>query len=206
MRHCLFTLRQLLTPNYAVIPVNETVILKEPWGPTCALLVIPGGGDLGYCRVLNGEGNRRISDYVRRGGAYIGFCAGGYYGSGRCEFEVGNQPLEVIGSRELGFFPGTCRGGAYKGFEYANEKGARAVKLCVASDAFGDDVPAQITSYYNGGGVFVDAASVKGRKVEILATYEEETDVDGGGVGKPAAVILCTVGNGKVLLSGPHPE
>lgn len=205
MRHCLFTLRQLLTPNYAVIPITESVILKEPWASTCALLVIPGGGDLGYCRVLNGEGNLRIADYVRRGGSYLGLCAGGYYGCGRCEFEVGNTPLEVIGSRELAFFPGTCRGGAFKGFEYANEKGARAVKLNVAVDGFKGELPAEITSYYNGGGVFVDAASVKSRKVEVLATYEAETDVDGG-EGKAAAVILCTVGNGKAMLSGPHPE
>lgn len=201
----MFTLRELLTPNYAVIPVNESTILKEPWASTCALLVIPGGGDLGYCRVLNGEGNRRISDYVRRGGAYLGLCAGSYYGSGRCEFEVGNKPLEVIGSRELAFFPGTCRGGAFKGFEYHGERGARAVKLSVATGAFKTPVPAEVISYYNGGGVFVDAKSVKGRKVEVLATYQEETDVDGG-QGESAAVVFCTVGDGKVLLSGPHPE
>ena len=112
--------------------------------------------------------------------------------------------MEVIGRRELGFFPGTCRGGAFKGFEYKSEKGARAVRLTVANDAFEQEVASEITSYYNGGGVFVDAASVKDRKVEVLATYDEEIDVDGGD-GK-AAVVLCTVGDGKALLTGPHPE
>ncbi|GJN82259.1 biotin holocarboxylase synthetase [Purpureocillium lilacinum] len=204
VRQCVFSLRRLLSPNYAVIPINETVILKEPWAPTCALLVIPGGADLGYCRVLNGEGNRRVADYVRRGGAYLGLCAGGYYGSARCEFEVGNKPLEVIGSRELAFFPGTCRGGAFKGFEYQSERGARAAVLKVATGAFKEEVPQRFASYYNGGGVFVDAASVKNRKVEVLASYDEEIDVDGGD-GK-AAVVLCHVGDGKALLTGPHPE
>ena len=75
--HALTTLRRLLTPNYAVTPITEAVLLKEPWPQTCALVVFPGGGDLGYCRVLNGDGNRRISDFVRRGGAYLGLCAGG---------------------------------------------------------------------------------------------------------------------------------
>ncbi|KAH6982246.1 biotin-protein ligase [Ilyonectria sp. MPI-CAGE-AT-0026] len=205
VRHCIWTLRRLLSPNYAVIPIAETVLIKEPWPSTCALLVFPGGADLGYCQALNGEGNRRISDFVRRGGAFLGFCAGGYYGSQRCEFEVGNPPLEVIGSRELGFFPGTCRGGAFKGFEYASEKGARVVRLKVAKEAFGqEDVPAEILSYYNGGGIFVDAASTKTNKVEVLATYEDETDVDGGD-GK-AAVVLCSVGSGKAMMTGPHPE
>ncbi|KAJ0346722.1 hypothetical protein KNSL1_007161 [Colletotrichum chrysophilum] len=119
VRHALLTLRHLLSPTYAVIPLPEPALLKEPWQATCALLVIPGGGDLGYCRVLNGAGNRRIAEFVRKGGAYLGFCAGGYYASRKCEFEVGDKTLEVIGTRELGFFPGTCRGGAFKGFAFA---------------------------------------------------------------------------------------
>ena len=200
----MWTLRRLLSPNYAVIPVTESIVLKEPWASTCALLVFPGGADLGYCQALNGEGNRRISDFVRRGGSYLGFCAGGYYGSRRCEFEVGNKALEVIGSRELGFFPGTCRGGAFKGFEYASEKGARAVRLSVNKEAFDGDVPEGVLSYFNGGGIFVDAKSITERKVEVLATYEEETAVDGGD-GR-AAVVVCSVGDGKAMLTGPHPE
>ncbi|OLN97957.1 Biotin-protein ligase [Colletotrichum chlorophyti] len=198
VRHCIFSLRRLLSPTYAVIPVAEAALLKEPWQPTCALLAIPGGGDLGYCRVLNGPGNRRIAEYVRRGGAYLGFCAGGYYGSRRCEFEVGDRTLEVIGTRELGFFPGTCRGGAFKGFEYHSEKGARAVRLSV-KEGFADE---EVLSYYNGGGVFVDAEKYEG--VEVLAQYADDIAVDGGD-GR-AAVIYCRVGSGGVILTGPHPE
>ncbi|KAG9254723.1 biotin-protein ligase [Emericellopsis atlantica] len=204
VRHCTFTLRQLLTPNYAVIPITEAILLKEPWASTCALLVFPGGADLGYCKALNGEGNRRISEYLRRGGSYLGFCAGGYYGSGRCEFEFGDPLLEVIGRRELAFFPGTCRGAAFKGFDYKSEKGAKAIKLRVAKDLFADDVPQRITSYFNGGGVFADAKSFGPSKVQVLAEYEDELDVDGGD-GK-AAVVLCNVGQGKAALIGPHPE
>ncbi|KAF7549424.1 hypothetical protein G7046_g8351 [Stylonectria norvegica] len=204
VRHCIWSLRRLLSPNYAVIPITESIVLKEPWASTCALLVFPGGADLGYCQALNGEGNRRISDFVRRGGAYLGFCAGGYYGSRRCEFEVGNKMLEVIGSRELGFYPGTCRGGAFKGFEYRSERGARVVRLKVVKDALDKDAPEETLSYFNGGGVFVDAASIKERKVEVLATYLDETDVNGGD--GQAAVVICNVGDGKALLTGPHPE
>ncbi len=205
MRHCIFSLRQILSPNYAVIPINENVILKEPWAPTCALLVFPGGGDLGYCRVLNGQGNRIISDYVRRGGSYLGFCAGGYYGSKKCEFEVGDSTLEVIGSRELAFFPGICRGGAFKGFDYQSEKGARAVSLKVQKSAFGTSAPEDTFSYFNGGGVFVDTQALgKNRPIEVLATYGEDIDVDGGDGN--AAVIMCGVGTGRAILTGPHPE
>ncbi|KAG6022472.1 hypothetical protein E4U41_002251, partial [Claviceps citrina] len=126
-----------------------------------------------------------------------------------CEFEVGNKPLEVVGGRELAFFPGTCRGGAFRGFEYHSERGARAAVLRVAAGAFvgeEEELPAEtFASYYNGGGVFVDAAGVSGRTtVEVLASYEDSLDVDAGH-GK-AAVVLCHVGDGRAVLSGCHPE
>lgn len=196
VRHCLYTLRRLLSPNYAVIPVTETAILKEPWTSTCALLVFPGGADMGYCRSLNGEGNRRIDQYVRRGGAYFGFCAGGYYGTAKCEFEVGDRMLEVVGSRELSFFPGTCRGCAFKGFVYHSEAGARAVELNIVKEGL------KFKSYYNGGGIFVDAEKYADNGVEILATYAEPPDVEGGS----AAVVYCKVGEGGAIMTGPHPE
>lgn len=163
---------------------------------------------MAYCRVLNGAGNSAITAFVRRGGAYLGLCAGGYYGSARCEFEIGhkNKGMEVVGGRELAFFPGTCRGGAFKGFEYQSENGARAVRISVDRQAFSGAgvLPEEFMSYYNGGGVFVDAAALGEKKVEVLASYTEDLDVDGG-VGK-AALVYCKVGEGSVILSGPHPE
>jgi biotin---protein ligase len=168
--------------------------------------VVPGGGDLGYCRVLNGDGNRKISDYVRKGGAYLGLCAGGYYGSRKCEFEVGNPSLEVIGSRELAFFPGTCRGAAFKGFAYNSEAGAKAARLIVFKDAFDSafQLPEEMVSYCNGGGLFVDAKKMAKDGVEVLATYADDTDVDGGD--GSVAMVYCKVGEGCSLLTGTHPE
>lgn len=206
VRHCVYTLRRLLAPNYAVTPVTSDMLLKEPWMATCALLVIPGGADLGYGRTLNGAGNRRIAQFVRRGGRYLGFCAGGYYGCKRCEFEVGDKTMEVVGDRELGFFPGICRGGAFPGFVYHSEAGARAAELDVSKEALTIGVvPDQFRSYYNGGGVFVDAAKFKEQGVEVLADYTEKINVDPG-EGGAAAVVYCKVGDGAAILTGPHPE
>ena len=201
VKHTLYTLRRLL-PQNAVTPVSASALVSEPWTPTCALLVFPGGADLGFCAELNGQGNRRIAEYVRRGGKYLGFCAGGYYGCGRCEFEVGNGKLEVVGSRELGFFPGTCRGSAFQGFEYGSEKGARAAPVRVKG--LEEEGVADTAVYYNGGGVFVDAGGMGAKGVEVLSEYKDELDVDGG-EGK-AAVVYCTVGSGAAILTGPHPE
>ncbi|KAI9823379.1 MAG: hypothetical protein M1819_001352 [Sarea resinae] len=205
VRHCLYTLRRLLSPNYAVIPVNGEVLIKEPWTASCALLVFPGGADLAYCRTLNGEGNRRIAQYVRRGGNYLGFCAGGYYGSKRCEFEIGDKKMEVVGNRELAFFPGTCRGCAFSGFVYHSEEGTRAAEMRVNRLALSaGTVPEIIRTYYNGGGVFVDAERYKDQGVEVLASFTEKLSVDAGQ--GAAAVVYCKVGEGAAVLTGPHPE
>lgn len=208
VRHCLYSLRRLLSPHYAVIPITGDTVIKEPWTASCALLVFPGGADVGYCRTLNGEGNRKISRYVQRGGSYLGLCAGGYYGSNYCEFEVGNKKLEVTGARELAFFPGTCRGCAFEGFVYHSEEGTRAAELRVEKEALQattGTLPEVLRCYYNGGGIFVDAAKHRDKGVEILATYTEPTSVDGG-EGDDAAVVYCKVGKGAAILTGPHPE
>ncbi|RMZ86116.1 hypothetical protein DV737_g19, partial [Chaetothyriales sp. CBS 132003] len=205
VRHCLYTLRRLLSPNYAVIPVTGDMIVREPWTSSCAAIVFPGGADQAYCSALNGVGNRRIRQFVEAGGLYIGFCAGGYYGSKRCEFEVGNKPLEVVGDRELAFYPGIARGCAFAGFVYHSEKGARAVDLKVDKSVLcSGSIPHVFKSYYNGGGVFVDASKYKEKGVDVLASYADPIDVDSGeGV---AAIVHCRVGKGAALLTGPHPE
>ena len=153
---------------------------------------------MSYCRTLNGQGNRIIKQYIQLGGSYLGLCAGGYYGSARCEFEIGKRGMEVAGDRELAFFPGTCRGLAFPGFKYGREDGALAVKLKADGQEF--------KSYYNGGGLFVDAEKYKDRGVEVLATFTEDVAVEIGDDKEAAAVVLCKVGDGKVVLTGPHPE
>lgn len=187
---------------------------NEPWQGTTALLAFPGGADLPYCRELDGNGNDRIKDYVRRGGRYLGFCAGGYFGSKRVEFEVGNPAIEVSGPRELGFFPGTCRGSAFKGFEYGTHAGGKAVNLAVNTQVLKPPqdttanitryVPHEFTSYINGGGVFVDAADYRSKGVEVLAAYEDTLEVEGGNGN--AAVVHCKYGQGCAVLTGVHPE
>lgn len=190
-----------------MIPVDANAIIKEPWTTTCALLVIPGGADLPYCRALNGEGNRRIKRFVDAGGAYLGLCAGGYYASKRCEFMEGDPKMEVMGDRELAFYPDTCRGLAFPGFVYHSEAGARPCELKVNKGAFateGGKLPETFQTYFNGGGVYVNGNKHKGTNIEILAEYTEPLNVDSGD--GTAAVVYCKVGNGHVVLTGPHPE
>ena len=115
--------------------------------------------------------------------------------------------MAVEGERELGFFPGTCRGLAFEGFKYASEAGARAAEIKIEKSAFegvDEGVEDSFKSYYNGGGVFVDAGKMGSRGVQILASYTEDLHVESG-KGK-AAVVYRKVGEGHAVVTGPHPE
>ncbi|KAJ2714276.1 biotin holocarboxylase synthetase, partial [Coemansia spiralis] len=217
--YLLRTLRQFLSHRYAVIPVGPEALGREPWESKTAALVVPGGRDLPYAAALNGPINARIKEWVRRGGRYLGFCAGGYYGSARCVFEPGT-PMEVVGNRELGLFPGTCLGCTYPGYSYTSEDGARAVEAIVERGAFNvpDTVwrsdPALVRVYYNGGGYFLtDDLAGRGTDdsgaVSVLVRYPPDVtdprDRSKRITGAPA-VISCKVGAGTAVLTGLHPE
>ncbi|ODV60283.1 biotin--[acetyl-CoA-carboxylase] ligase BPL1 [Ascoidea rubescens DSM 1968] len=205
VKHCLETLRNFLSPYYAVTAVTAKTIIEEPWPEKTSLLVFPGGQDQPSCRELNGPGNKKIMQYIKKGGKYLGFCAGAYYASSRCEFAVGDPVLEVSGPRELRFFSDIARGPAFPGFAYHSEAGAKACEVLINKNSLdGIEIDSCIT-YFNGGPVFVNADKYPDT-VEILSTYKDDLNVSCGKNNVKAASILCKVGNGKALLFGNHPE
>jgi biotin--protein ligase len=115
--------------------------------------------------------------------------------------------MGVVGDRELGFFPGICRGLAFAGFVYNSEAGVRAANLKINKAALPETtktISETFKSYYNGGGVFVDAKKLERRRVETLASYTEDLHVEAGD--GAAAVVYIKLGEGHAVLTGPHPE
>lgn len=204
VKHATETLRDFLEPYYAVSTVSPKVLEVEPWTSKTSAIVFPGGADLPYVKECHGIVMNKIKQFISNGGIYIGFCAGGYFGTSRVEFAKGDPVLEVSGPRDLKFYPGIGRGPAFNGFQYDSEVGARAARIMTCQGE-------ELTNYYNGGGVFVDADLMQDQNVEVLAHYNQTTDVpfsdkDTTDNIKPAAVVLCQSGKGKVLLTGTHPE
>jgi biotin--protein ligase len=158
---------------------------------------MPGGADLPYCKKLNGKGNTQIKAYVEAGGTYIGFCAGAYYGSHYCEFHKGDtRGYEVLGERELSFFPGSAVGPVLAPYDYQSNSGSRIAQIkWQQSDAQENQI---YNVYFNGGCYFKDADQYE--NVRVLATYNNK------GFEGRAAIVECRVGQGKALLSGVHPE
>ncbi|KAJ1023047.1 hypothetical protein NDA13_005094 [Ustilago tritici] len=162
---------------------------------------------------------REIRSFVESGGNFLGICAGAYYASSHCAFEKGTG-MEVDGERPfLKFFPGTCQGTVYPGFVYESDKGARIVDIERTIGSGGEKD--QWRCHYNGGGAFMDADRYQGQGVEVLARYvaiqpdELHLDIDLNASSRAqrrpdysgqAAVVMLSVGLGKALLFGTHPE
>lgn len=171
-------------------PITADEILQDAL-EKFSLFIMPGGRDRPYHAALKGPANEKIRAFVENGGVYLGICAGAYYACRRIEFDLG-FPLEVCEERELGFFPGKAIGPAYGNgtFEYKSEKGARLANI-------GTDGTERspLKMYYNGGCTFEGDYP----HVRILARYLDLPH-------HPPAIIECSVGKGKAILSGVHLE
>jgi glutamine amidotransferase-like uncharacterized protein len=179
-RQSLVACRQLFSLVEQIGPAD---VIRGEWMASASLFVLPGGADLPYCQHLNGDGNRIIRSFIEAGGRFLGICAGGYYAGSFVEYAKGTE-REVVGKRELSFFPGRVCGptiGMEKCYVTLSTPLIQEEPLC----------------YYDRGGHFCLSSAMQ--NVEVLARYREVG-------GAPAAVVYCSVGEGAALLSGVHVE
>jgi len=151
-----------------------------------SLLLMPGGADLYNCEKLNGLGNQIIRDFIDQGGAYLGTCAGAYYGCSSLDWGCG----EITGSRELVLYNGKATGPIYDWIENRDSiydgSWVKAVEIKTENGTF--------LTQYNGGPVFDSK-----QDVEIIARYTQLNN-------QPPAIISGHFGKGQYILSSPHIE
>jgi glutamine amidotransferase-like uncharacterized protein len=184
----LHMLKKVLPAQYQIKTIHAEAVIANQWSKDAALFIMPGGADLPYAKKLDGLGNQNIKAYVRKGGAYLGICAGAYYGSAYVEFDKGGN-LEVSGKRELAFFPGKAIGPILAQYDYSSQRGARAAKISLKLNALKAS-----KVYYNGGGYF--ESPEKYPNTTVLGRYQNGL----------SAIVYMSYGKGRVILSGPHFE
>ncbi|MGN0844466.1 MAG: dihydrodipicolinate synthase family protein [Kiritimatiellia bacterium] len=152
-------------------------------------LVMPGGGGLERYDDLGEDGCARIREFVRKGGGYIGTCAG--------ESVLLNEPkrIRMLPFKGDGVWP---RGD----FSAQIELSPRFEELT------GVKAGKRLVRYHNGP-VAIPAEPIPGCKAEVVATF----DCDGDPVqdanhamrGAPAA-IWAEYGKGRIFVFAVHPE
>lgn len=156
------------------------------------LFVMPGGADKPYCAALNGQGNKRIKDFVLGGGAYLGVCAGGYYGCREIAYHKGRID-EICEPRELSFVDACATGSLPEltnGLLYDESPRSAAAPLIILADGTVAHV------HYNGGCRFDFARPDAARVVAIYKQIE----------GTPPAIVTARCGLGQAVLTGVHLE
>ena len=153
------------------------------------VLVMPGGYSPRQYKSLREEGARKVREFVRSGGAYVGTCAGL-----AC---VLNNP------RRLKLLP----------FARKPKSGGATAIITVDFPEAGAKVldipPGRYKVRYSGGPIPIPGKEIDGGSGEILAVYKNTVSA----VNKPegnffndAAVIFGRMGKGKVIATGFHPE
>ncbi len=178
---------QNLFPKSPVATVDHKTLSLSNWEASTHLVVFPGGRDIPYNRDLKGKGTEKLRQFVANGGNFIGICAGAYFASKFIEFERGSK-LEICDSRFLEFFPGKAIGTLYGPFNYHSNEGAYASPI-----ALGEGIT---PLYYNGGCYFEGAEQMP--NTEVIGTYSDHDN--------KAAIISCSFGKGRAILSGVHFE
>lgn len=183
-----------LSRKFIIEKVTKDYFKLDTWEKQTALIIFPGGKDLPYHEALQGEALKQIRRFIENGGKYLGICAGAYFGCEQIEFEKGG-PLEVLGKRDLCFFPGKAIGPAYglNKFSYTQETGA-----CLAQLNFTSKSPSYDAKIYFNGGCSFELPQ-ENLSIKPIACYTNLPD-------QPLAIIQCQIGEGLALLSGVHPE
>ena len=192
------TLTFLTNSSYKLKKIGPEEVIEGKWMVDGVLIIMPGGADIPYCQHLSPVGNAKIKEFVKNGGAYLGLCAGAYYGAKEILFSVGT-PLEVTGERELSFYQGIAEGPAIAPYSYDSNAGARLASLRWIATENPLQKNRLFASFFNGGCHFVNAEAVK--NATPLAKYIEEDSNE-----EKTAIVEIKVGKGTVILSGVHFE
>ncbi|MDR1413663.1 MAG: hypothetical protein LBI56_01850 [Puniceicoccales bacterium] len=175
--------------DYDATTIDAAEVVDGRWMEEAAVLCIPGGAARFYAEKLNGRGNENIKSFAQKGGAYLGICAGAYYGAARTEFYRGD-PLEIICEDELKFFRGTAIGPAFGKLVYGTDRYVTFSNNII--DFQNEKKHANVMFY--GGPYFTDLE--RDDEISILARYGE--------IDQPS-IIHKKYGRGSVVLCGVHP-
>lgn len=152
------------------------------------LLVIPGGSSAKQFKMITAEGAAKVREFVKKGGNYVGVCAGFH-----CTLDRPDR---------LALLPYTY---------IRNTAGAQAplkVKISGKGAAILNVKPGKYTVYYSGGPISKAGKAWEHGKAEVLGEYLSVVGREGrlyNFVNHPA-ILFGNYGKGKVAATSFHPE
>lgn len=193
-------IKNMLTTSgktYEEISDSDLNYSTQDFSSLYKVILFPGGYAAWYNYFINKTGKERIRNFVKKGGGYLGICAGSYFAVDKVEW--GGVTYDDESGYDLDLFPGTGVGDIKKIADYYAGKWVMYTFNFVNENSILSGyktVPYSEDIIYLGGPYFkTDKGSES--KVTTLATFADD--------GQPG-IVSFQYGSGKVVLFGPHPE
>lgn len=158
------------------------------------VLIHPGGSGGGQAKALEAEGREAVRDFVRKGGGFIGICAGAYLATDDYDWSLGLIEARVVDRRH-----------------WARGKGSVEVELSPAARDFFGAGAENISIFYAQGPLLSrrewdnpDAPDYE--SLGIYRTGIAEKGAPEGIMPGTSAIVRSTFEEGRVFLFSPHPE
>jgi glutamine amidotransferase-like uncharacterized protein len=156
------------------------------------VIIHPGGSGSGQAKSLGEEGRETVRAFVKRGGGYVGVCAGVYLASAEYPWALKLLDARVVDDEHWARGTGDVK-------LQITEAGRNALSREQASP----------TVYYENGPLLGPAKNNEIPDFESLATFESEirkNDAPKGVMLGTTAIARGTFGKGRVVCFSPHPE
>lgn len=173
------------------------------------MVIFGGGWAAGYNTSVRDTGFNNIRSFVAKGGGYFGICAGAYFASDiimwkpdwPAPIEIYDYPLNLFNGLGLGAVVSIKEWNASTGCTSGITKGAAMTSIKVDNSVL-PGIDSVLNILYYGGPAFFPNPFAPISGYTVAATYTLPGDLLDG----TPAMISYNYGNGKVFLSGPHPE
>ena len=158
------------------------------------VLIHPGGSGGGQAKALEAEGREVVRDFVRKGGGFVGICAGAYLATDEYDWSLGLIEARVVDRQH-----------------WARGKGSVEVELSpTARDFFGTGA-GNLAIYYGQGPLLSrrEWDNPEAPEYESLGIYRTgiaEKGAPEGIMPGTSAIVRATFEKGRVFVFSPHPE
>jgi glutamine amidotransferase-like uncharacterized protein len=155
------------------------------------VVIFTGGSGSAQAKTIGGQGREEVREFVRRGGGYVGICAGAYLACSGFDWGVGVLDAKTVSNKW--------------------QRGVGEVEMELTPD--GEKVtglPATKRGvHYANGPIIEPNERADIPDYEVLAWFRSELAENQSPVGKMVnspAIARASFGKGRVLVSSPHPE
>ena len=156
------------------------------------VLVMPGGSSVTEAKTLGAEGREKVKDFIRRGGGYVGTCAG-------CclLMEPASHHPDMLHLIPFKFGP-------------SGGKADMSIAFNERATALAGIKKGKVSVRFSEGPVLLPSTPVEDANIEVVATYDSDLN-SMGEKERPsragcAAAVAGTYGKGRLFVFAVHPE